>query len=229
MKATAASAAVDEVASGMVVGLGTGSTAAHAVRDIGDRLASGRLSGVVGIPTSVATEELARSVGITLVAPGEAAIDLAIDGADEIAPDLALVKGGGGALLREKVIAAAAGRFVVIADDSKLVSALGSTFDIPLEVALFGLGITIEALGDLGAPQLRTRDGEPFVTDNGNHIVDLAVAPIADAVEFDHRLRTIPGVLATGLFVGIAAAAYVVGPEGLRRIESSSQPISRGA
>jgi ribose 5-phosphate isomerase A len=220
MKAAAALAAVHEVASGMVVGLGTGSTAAHAVREIGERLATGRLADVVGVPTSVATDTLARAAGIPLVEPGEAPIDLAIDGADEIAPSLALTKGGGGALLREKVIAAAAGRFVVISDDSKLVDALGATFDIPLEVAQFGLGITTAALLRLGGPRLRTAAGAPVVTDNGNFLVDLAVDPIRDAAGFDGELLNIPGVLATGLFVGIAAVAYVAGSSGIRRIEA---------
>lgn len=219
MKATAALAAVDEVASGMVVGLGTGSTAGHAVREIGKRLRTGRLDNVVGIPTSVATEDLARELGIPLVLPGTVPIDLAIDGADEIAPDLALTKGGGGALLREKIIAASAARFVVISDDSKLVSALGTTFDIPLEVAQFGLGITTAALQALGRPQLRIAGQSPIATDNGNFIIDLAVDPIRDAAAFDAALHAIPGVLATGLFVGITAVAYVAGSSGIRRIE----------
>lgn len=220
MKATAALAAVDEVASGMVVGLGTGSTAAHAVREIGLRLQTGRLRDVVGIPTSLATDHLARELGISLVEPGAAPIDLAIDGADEIAPDLALTKGGGGALLREKVIAAAAARFVVISDDSKLVGALGSTFDIPLEVAQFGLGITTAAVQEMGRPQLRIAGDAPVVTDNGNFIIDLAVDPIRDAAAFDMALHMIPGVLATGIFVDIAAVAYVAGSNGIRRIEA---------
>ena len=225
MKEAAALAAVDEVESGMVVGLGTGSTAAHAVCEIGRRLESGRLTGIVGIPTSNATEELARQVGIELIHPGDADIDLAIDGADEIAPDLALTKGGGGALLREKIIATAATRFVVIADDSKLVAELGSTFDIPIEVASFGLPITVAALRDMGKPQLRSVD-DPYVTDNGNVIVDLAVDPIADPAGFEAALHTIPGVLATGLFVGVADAAYIVGAAGLQRIDASEASAS---
>lgn len=220
MKAAAAVAAVDEIVSGMVLGLGTGSTAAHAVHEIGARLADGRLENVSGIPTSLATEELARKSGIPLIEPGGAPIDLAIDGADEIAPDLALTKGGGGALLREKVIAASAVRFAVISDDSKLVTALGSTFDIPVEIAQFGFGITIAALGELGSPQLRGGE-EPYVSDNGNFIADLAVAPIGVPAAFDDALCAIPGVLATGLFVGIADVAYVAGAGGVRRIDAT--------
>ena len=190
MKAAGALAAVDEVASGMVVGLGTGSTAAHAVREIAARLQTGRLDDVVGVPTSVATEDLARELGIPLVEPGAVPI------------------------------AAAAARFVVIADDSKLVPALGTTFDIPLEVAKFGIGITNAALQALGRPRLRVTDDAPVATDNGNFIVDLAVDPSGDAIAFDAALHVIPGVLATGLFVGIAAVAYVAGSNGIRRIEA---------
>jgi len=227
MKAAAALAAVDEVASGMVVGLGTGSTAAHALREIARRLRTGRLDDVAGVPTSVATDHLARELGIPLVEPGAAPIDLAIDGADEIAPDLALTKGGGGALLREKVIASAAARFVVISDDSKLVGALGTTFDIPLEVAQFGLGITVTALQVLGRPHVRIARDTPVVTDNGNFIVDLAVDPIRDAAAFDRALHMVPGVLATGLFVGVAAVAYVAGSNGIRRIEAGEPDEGR--
>lgn len=216
-KATAGQLAVEQVQSGMVLGLGTGSTAAHAVRALADRMRSGDLTHVRGVPTSYATADLARSLGVPLIEPGSARIDLAIDGADEIAPDLALTKGGGGALLREKIIAASAERFVVIADDSKLVPALGSTFDLPLEVARFGLPITMGALAGLGTPQLRGGD-DPFVTDNGNHVVDLAVDPISDPAGFEALLSAIPGVLATGLFVGLADEAIVAGPAGIRRI-----------
>ncbi len=207
----------------MVVGLGTGSTAAHAVREIGRRVDDGRLANIVGVPTSSATAELAQTVGIPLIVPGEAAINVAIDGADEIAPDLALTKGGGGALLREKVIAASASRFAVISDDSKMVAALGSTFDLPLEVARFGLAITLEALAEFGRPQLRLNGSDdPFETDNGNYIVDLAVSPIVDPAATDIALHSVPGVLATGLFVGIADVAYVAGADGVRRIEAGS-------
>lgn len=216
-KAQAGELSVEAVESGMVVGLGTGSTAAHAVRAIAERLADGRLRNVAGVPTSHATAALATRLGIPLLEPGTAPMQLAIDGADEIAPDLSLTKGGGGALLREKVIAAAAERFIVIADDSKLVPALGTTFDIPVEVARFGMRITVEALQAFGEPALRG-DGEPFVTDNGNLVVDLAVDPIGDAALLDDQLRHIPGVLATGLFVGLADLAIVAGPHGVRRM-----------
>ena len=216
-KAKAGRLAVEQVRSGMVLGLGTGSTAAHAVRALADRIREGTLTDIRGVPTSQATADLAASLGVPLVEPGAVAMDLAIDGADEIAPDLSLTKGGGGALLREKIIAAAAGRFVVIADDSKLVPALGSTFDIPVEIARFGAAITLAALEDVGTPVLRGGD-DPFVTDNGNFVVDLAVDPIGNPGAFDAMLAAVPGVLATGLFVGIADEAIVVGVDGARRI-----------
>ena len=218
-KAMAGELAVDAVESGMVVGLGTGSTAVHAVRALADKLVDGRLHDVAGVPTSHATAALATRLGIPLLEPGTAPMQLAIDGADEIAPDLSLTKGGGGALLREKVIAAAAERFIVIADDSKLVPALGSTFDIPIEVARFGSRITVEALTQFGTPVVRGGD-DPFVTDNGNLVVDLAVEPIRDAGELDGRLRDIPGVMATGLFVGLAHEAIVAGPDGVRTLRA---------
>jgi len=219
MKAAAARAAVEEVASGMVLGLGTGSTAAHAIRAIAAKMAAGELTDIVAIPTSRATAELAVELAIPLIEPGAAPIDLAIDGADEIGPGLDLVKGGGGALLREKLIEAAAARFAVIADDSKLVPALGATFPLPVEVARFGLQITLQALGHMGDPVLRSRRGEEYLTDNGNHVVDLEVEPIEHAGSFDAALQAIPGVLATGLFVGLADVAYVAGASGVRRLD----------
>ncbi len=223
LKAAAAIAAVGEVDSGMVVGLGTGSTAGHAVREIAKLLGAGRLTDIVGVPTSQATADLAHEVGVPLIIPGEATIDLAIDGADEIGPELALIKGGGGALLREKVIAASARRFAVISDDSKMVAALGSSFDLPLEVVQFGLTITIDALAKFGEPHLRLDDSEaPYVTDNGNYIIDLAVLPITDPAATNAALHNVPGVLATGLFVGIADVAYIAGAGGVRRIEAGS-------
>ncbi len=223
MKLAAAQAAVNEVQSGMVVGLGTGTTAAHAVAEIGRLLAAGALEDIVGIPTSIATHRLAASLEIPLIEPDGATVDLAIDGADEIAPRLALTKGGGGALLREKMIAAAASRFVVIADDSKLVAALGSKCDIPLEVARFGLNITSNALSDLGKPQLRTNAGVPFVTDNGNWLIDLHVDPVLEPGALDGALHHIPGVLATGLFIGIADMAYIGAANGVRRMDAADE------
>ena len=220
MKAAAAAAAVDEVESGMVLGLGTGSTATYAVIEVGKRMHAGHLTGIAGIPTSQATERLASEMSIPLLEPGDSPIDLAIDGADEIVEELHLTKGGGGALLREKIIATSAAQFVVIADDAKLVPALGSTFDIPLEVASYGLSITRSSLENLGAPTVRLVDGRRYLTDNGNPIIDLAVEPIADPAQLESSLNEIPGVLASGLFIGVADRAYVAGGHGVRRIDA---------
>ncbi|CAN5454562.1 ribose-5-phosphate isomerase RpiA [soil metagenome] len=218
-KRAAALAAVEWVRSGSVVGLGTGSTTAYAIEEIGARLSDGRLGDVVGVPTSEATAVLATRHGIPLVDPGHDIIAVVIDGADEIAPDLSVVKGGGGAMLRERIVAAQAETFVVIADDSKLVSALGTTVPIPLEVARFGVNATMAHLRLLGDPVLRLEGDELFVTDNGNLVVDLGVDPVDDPAELDNGLRAVPGVLATGLFVAMADVAIVAGPDGVVTLE----------
>jgi len=223
-KRSAALAAVEWVRSGSVVGLGTGSTTAYAIEEIGARLSDGRLGDVVGVPSSEATAALATRYGIPLVDPGDDIVAVAIDGADEIAPDLSLVKGGGGAMLRERIVTAQAETFVVIADDSKLVPALGTTVPIPLEVARFGANATIAHLRLLGDPVLRLEGDELFVTDNGNLVVDLGVDPIDDPAELDNGLRAVPGVLATGLFVAMADVAIVAGPDGVVTLQRREDP-----
>lgn len=217
-KQAAAQAAVDRIQSGMVIGLGTGSTARYLIEDIGQRLRERRLGGVTGVPTSEATAALAVQLAIPLTGVGQSPIAFAFDGADEITPGLALTKGGGGALLREKIVAAAALTFVVIADESKLVDRLGTRHDIPVEVATFGVRGTMEHLRRFGNPTLRLDTGEPFVTDNGNYIVDLQVEPIDHPARFNQLLSSIPGVLETGIFVGIADEALVAGPGGVRSL-----------
>jgi ribose 5-phosphate isomerase A len=217
-KKAAAIAAVDRISSGQVVGLGTGSTVRFAILELGERLRQGRLGDVLGIPTSEETAALAVQEGITLVEVGRSPMGLAIDGADEITPSLALTKGGGGALLREKIVAAAAYRFIVIADESKLVDRLGSTFPIPVEVARFGLRGTMDHLRRFGNPTLRTFGEEPFRTDNDNYIVDLQVEPVDHPARFNQLLSSLPGVLETGLFVGIADEALIAGPGGVRTV-----------
>lgn len=219
-KRQAALAAADRVASGTVVGLGTGSTAGHAITELAARLDDGRLADVSGVPTSEATAAMARRLGIPLVDPGPThPVAVAIDGADEIAPDLSLVKGGGGAMLRERIVAALAAEFVVVADSTKLVPALGSTAPVPVEVAVFGIAATMERLAPLGEPSLRHDGDRPFVTDNGNAVIDLTTGPIADPAALDTELRAVPGVLATGLFVGMAHLAVIAGPDGVRYLE----------
>ncbi len=169
-----------------------------------------------GVPTSEATARLAAGHGIPLVDPGpDHPIAIAIDGADQIAPDLSLIKGGGGAMLRERIVASMAGTFVVVADHTKQVASLGVGFAVPLEVAGFGVAATVARLGTLGEPRLRSDGGRPFVTDNGNLVVDLDAGPITDPADLDARLRMVPGVLDTGLFVGMTDVVIVAGPEGL--------------
>lgn len=219
-KRMAAAKAVELVEPGMVLGLGTGSTAAWFVRLLGERIKAERLD-IAGVPTSRATEELAKACGVPLIEPGpETVIDLAVDGADEIDTALNLIKGGGGALLREKVIAHAAQRFVVIADASKKVERLGA-FALPVEVSDFAQGLTLAALGEAFAECPRARivprslaDGQPFRTDGGGLIWDCALGEIDDPADLALALSLIPGVLEHGLFVGMTDLAFIAGPDG---------------
>jgi ribose 5-phosphate isomerase A len=171
----------------------------------------------------VATARLAEQVGIPIDGLDGQPLDLAVDGADEIGPGLDLIKGLGGAHLREKVVAARARRFVVIADDSKLVPAMGSRSPVPLEVAEFGLPATAAELEDHGEPILRVHEGRATMTDNGNPIIDLWTGQIADPEELDARLNAIPGVLATGLFIAMAELAIVAGDDGLLYLDRTHQ------
>jgi len=212
-KKAAAAAALGAVREGMVIGLGTGSTAAHLVRGLAARVAEGLR--VTGVPTSEATAALARALGLPLTTLEEAGrLDLTIDGADEIGPGLALMKGGGGALLREKIVAAASAEMLVIADDSKHVAALGA-FPLPVEVVSFGLSATrahVAAAVGLApdAPEIGLRGGaDSFVTDQGNRILDLHLGRIDDPSALDIRLNAIPGVVETGLFCGMATRAIL--------------------
>jgi ribose 5-phosphate isomerase A len=195
------------VESGMVVGLGTGSTAVWAVRAVGRRLASGELRDVVAVPTSDRTADDARALGIPLLdddVPWE--IDLTIDGADEVDPALELIKGGGGALLREKFVAQASRREVIVVDESKPSAALGTRFALPIEVVAFGLATMEQFLRRLGARPILRLDGggTPFRTDSGNLIVDAGFGPIADPAALARVLADHAGVVEHGLFVGIA-------------------------
>jgi len=224
-KREAAAGALDFVRPGMRLGLGTGSTAQPFVEMLGERVRAGL--DVIAVPTSEATRALAEQCGIRLTTLDESpALDLTIDGADEIAPDLALIKGGGGALLREKIVAAASARMVVIADSSKWVAVLGR-FPLPIEVVPFGLGATeravaaaIAATGNSGPLTLRRdKAGHAFVTDGGHFILDAALQKIADPRSLADRLAAIPGVVEHGLFIGLAQVAVIAGPEGRRVVE----------
>ena len=202
-KQIAARRSLDFVQPDMLVGLGSGSTAAHAIRLLGDRVRGGLR--IHGIPTSEASAELARSVGIPVVAfDRHAQIDVTIDGADEIGPGLQLIKGGGGALLHEKIVAAASRRFIIIADSSKLVKRLGA-FPLSVEVIPFGWPAVADRLHVLGAnPVLRlTATGQPFATDEGNFILDCQFKVFPEAVVLAEELDSITGLVEHGLFLDL--------------------------
>jgi ribose 5-phosphate isomerase A len=221
-KQRAGAKSVEFIEDGMTVGLGTGSTAYWMVERLGERVREGLR--VRGVPTSRRTEEQARALSIPLVTFAEVQeLDLAIDGADEIGPGLALVKGGGGALLREKLVAAAARRFVVIADAGKKVSALGQ-FPLPVEVVPFAWEVTTRRVGRVTAtePSLRRGEGgEAYLTDNGNYILDCRCGEIRDPARMERELKLLPGVVECGLFVGMADLAVVATEEDLEIIERS--------
>jgi len=224
-KRAAAARALEFVRPGMRLGLGTGSTAKHFVELLAERVRTGL--DVIAVPTSEATRSDAERLGVPLTNLDETpALDLTVDGADEIAPDLSLIKGGGGALLREKIVASASARMIVIADESKWVSALGR-FPLPVEVVPFGLGATQRAVEAAAAaagcagPALlrRAKDGHAFVTDSGHWILDAAFERIADPKSLAERLDGITGVVEHGLFIGLAHAAVVAGSSGVRVVE----------
>jgi ribose 5-phosphate isomerase A len=209
----------------MLLGIGSGSTAEEFVRLLAARVAEGLR--IVGVPTSERTAALCRETGVPLSDLDETPhLDLAIDGADEIDPRLALIKGGGGALLREKIVAAAADRMIVIADNSKLVEMLGR-FSLPVEVNRFGLAATrlaiekaAEGLGLSGPLTLRMTSGQPFVTDGGHFIVDASFGRIPDTRALSNALYAIPGVVEHGLFLGMADTAIVAGTDGVRTLHA---------
>jgi ribose 5-phosphate isomerase A len=222
-KRAAAKAAMHLVKPGMALGLGTGSTAAHFVDCIGDMVKAG--FAIRCVPTSEATRRQAEGRGIPLTTLDETPhLDLAVDGADEIGPGLHLIKGGGGALLREKIVASSARQFVVIADASKRVGHLGR-FPLPVEVVPFGLKATAFKIeracahaGSRGRITLRIREGKPFVTDNGNLILDCALQRIEDPPRLAALLSGIPGVVEHGLFIGLASLALVGGDGGVEHL-----------
>jgi ribose 5-phosphate isomerase A len=217
LKRAAAERALDFVENGMVLGLGTGSTAAFFVAALAARVAQGLA--IVAIPTSERTAAQARQLGIPLASFAEhRRIDLAIDGADEVQrTTLDLIKGRGGALLREKIVAAASSRFIVIVDADKLVDRLGETGPLPVEVAQFGWQVTAGALERLGSrPELRrAASGHTFVTDGGNFILDCLFGPIGDPPEIEQRINSIVGVVENGLFVGRSSAVIVASQDGI--------------
>ena len=229
-KRAAAARALEFVEPGMRLGLGTGSTARHFVELLAERVREGLR--IVAVPTSEETQRDAQRLGVPLTSLDETpALDLTVDGADEIAPDLALVKGGGGALLREKIVASASASMVVIADESKWVRVLGR-FPLPIEVVPFGLAATRAAIeaaaaaaGSPGRAELRKRkDAAPFVTDGGHWILDAHLDRIADPQALADRLARIPGVVEHGLFIGLAQAAVLADADGVRIVSKHASP-----
>jgi ribose 5-phosphate isomerase A len=218
LKQAAAEAAVALVEDGMILGLGTGSTAKLAVEALGKRVAAGLR--VIGIPTSEFTAGQARSLGIPVSTLDEhPAIDLTIDGADEVEiGTLNLIKGRGGALLREKIVASAGKRLVIIVDESKLVQRLGSQFALPVELVPFGWPVAARRLEALGSKvKLRSgTDGKPFVTDGGHYIVDCAFGPIAAPAQLERELNDIVGVVEHGLFLKMTSQVIVAGRDGVK-------------
>lgn len=204
-KEAAARASLQFVKEGQVVGLGTGSTAAHFIQLLGEKVKNGLR--VRGIPTSIRSQELAQSLGIPLITLDDCQeIDVTVDGADEVDPQLRLIKGGGGAMLREKIVASATRQLVIVADASKQVQRLGR-FPVPVEVIRFAQALVAKRISALGAEvKVRTgSDGQPYVTDENNHVLDCHFGEIRDADGLARELSVMPGVVEHGLFIGMAS------------------------
>lgn len=221
LKRQAALKAVEFVQSGMIIGLGTGSTAVHATLAIGEMIADGRLHNILAIPTSQTTAQQAQEVGISLTDLNtHTEIDIIIDGADEIDPHLNLIKGLGGALLREKIAAAASHRIVIIADERKRVSQLGSRAPVPVEVIPFAREPVRLYLQSLGANViLRQQDGQPFMTDENNIIFDCHFSSITNPSQLAQAIRQQPGVVEHGLFLNLATDAIIASAQGLDHLQ----------
>ena len=219
-KEQAALAALEFVRSGMRLGLGTGSTVAWFLEHLGRALKAGSLTDVCGVPTSRRTEEACARLGIPVVALADhPRLDLAVDGADEVSPQLDLIKGLGGALLREKMVAAAAQKLVIIADEAKLVERLGEKSPLPVEVVRFEWRSHLPFLEDLAARPVLREDGsgQPYLTDNGNHVLDCRFqGGIADPEGVSQKLLERPGVVGHGLFLRMATTAIIAGRGGVR-------------
>jgi ribose 5-phosphate isomerase A len=224
LKKAAALKALDFVHDGMVVGLGTGSTAKHLVMALGERVRTGMK--LRAVPTSLETAELARQVGIPLIDTANRwEIDVAIDGADQVDPQFNLIKGGGGALLKEKIVAASAKQFIVMVDHTKQVPVLGGSFPLPIEIIPFGWGSTAREIEALTRSRvvLRERNGAPFQTEAGHLIVDVHLDRIDQPAELETALNLIPGVVETGLFVNRTHLLIVGAPEGVHTLHVPSK------
>jgi ribose 5-phosphate isomerase A len=222
LKKAAALKASEFVRDGMVVGLGTGSTAKHLLVALGEQVRAGMK--LRGVPTSQETAALAKQAGIPLIdAENRWEIDVAIDGADQVDPHFNLIKGGGGALLKEKIVAASAKQFIVMVDHTKQVPVLGGSFPLPIEVIPFGWGSTAREIEALTKSRvvLRERHGAPFKTEAGNLIVDVHIDRISQPGELETALNLIPGVVETGLFVGRTNVLIVGTPQGVHTLHAS--------
>ena len=218
LKQQAAEYAVNFIEPGMIVGLGTGTTAILAVHHIAKLLASGELTNIVGIPTSIQIEEAARELGIPLATlEEEPIVDLTIDGADEVDPVFDVIKGGGGALLREKIVAQASKRLIIIVDESKPSDALGTKWAVPIEVIPFGWGSQYTFLESISktVTMRRTVVGEPFKTDHGNLILDCDFGPINDTASLARQLNYRTGIVEHGLFLDLVTELIVAGENGI--------------
>ncbi|UCC58082.1 MAG: ribose-5-phosphate isomerase RpiA [Candidatus Bathyarchaeum sp.] len=214
--------AVKHLQDDFIVGLGSGSTAAHVIQEIGRQILKAGLR-VLGVPTSSQAMMLAVRSGIPLTTLDEyPSLDLAIDGADQIDKKLDMIKGGGGAMTREKIVASAAKQFIIVADETKLVDKLGTNCRVPVEVLPFALATATASIKELGGKPLLRESGRKVgavVTDNGNYIVDIDFGPMKDTEELNRRLKLIPGVVETGLFIKMADIVYLGKPDGIIRLE----------
>ncbi len=219
LKQLAGEKAAEYVKDGMIVGLGTGSTTYYAIKKIGARVEEGLE--IIGIPTSIQTEKIAMEWRIPLSNLREhPAIDVTLDGADEMDPNLDLIKGMGGALLREKIVANASKKEIIVIDPTKLVDKLGTKSPLPVEVSAFGWNKCKEALEGLGGiPELRLKDGEPFQTDNGNFVIDCRFDGIEDPIWLESTINNIPGVMENGLFLRLASLVIIGTESGVKLLE----------
>jgi ribose 5-phosphate isomerase A len=231
LKQQAAERAVECIESGRVVGLGHGSTASFALQRIAALLKTGALKDIIGVPCSLQVEEEARQLGIPLGTLDEhPVIDVTIDGADEVDPNLDLIKGGGGALLREKIVAQASLREIIVVDESKLSPVLGTRWPVPVEVIPFGWQSQISFLESLGArvSVRQARDGRRFVTDQGNHILDCNFGPLPQPTQVATELSQRTGIVEHGLFLGLTTDVIVAGKSGVRHLTRKSWGREKG-
>ncbi|MGI6376049.1 MAG: ribose 5-phosphate isomerase A [Anaerolineae bacterium] len=220
--------AAELVQHGMVVGLGSGSTARFATLHLGERLRRGDLRDIVGVPTSIETATLAQEVGIPLTdLDAQPRVDLTIDGADEVDPAMNVIKGLGGFLLREKIVAYSTAREIIVVDHRKLSPRLGIVSPVPVEVIRFGWQRTREAVARTGAePVLRLRQGQPYITDEGNYILDCRYAEPFAPHELAAALHAIPGVVEHGLFLGMVSEVIVASPQGIGQLDAQTGELS---